>query len=107
VVRRSETEGDSQQYDGSCMSERKLYRWVERFQEGLTSVADEHRSGRQCISVSGAKVARVDALIGDNRRISVDTVATMLNIALDLHMASSIRLSNIAVIQVGAETVYR
>jgi hypothetical protein len=35
-----------QQYGGSCMSERKVYQWVERFQEGRTSVIDEHRSGK-------------------------------------------------------------
>jgi transposase len=64
------------------MSERKMYQWIERFQEGRTSVADEHRSGRPCTAVSDAKVAHVDALIGDNRRISVDTVAAMLNISV-------------------------
>jgi transposase len=37
-----------QQYGGSCMSERKMYQWVERFQEGRTSVVDEYRSGRPC-----------------------------------------------------------
>jgi transposase len=70
-----------QQYDGSCtcMSERKVYQWVERFQEGRTSVVDEHRSGRPCTAISDVNVADVDALIGE---ISVDTVATLLNISV-------------------------
>jgi hypothetical protein len=68
-----------QQYGGSCVSERKVYQWVERLQEGQTSVVDEHRSGRPCTAVSDANVAHVDALIGENRRISVHTVASMLN----------------------------
>jgi hypothetical protein len=82
VVRRSETEGESQQYGGSRMSDRKVYQWVERFQEGQTSVVDEHRSGRLYTAVSNANVAHVDALIGENRLISVGTVATMLNISV-------------------------
>jgi transposase len=41
-----------QQYGGSCMSKRKVYQWVERFQEGRTSVIGEHRSGRPCTAVS-------------------------------------------------------
>jgi hypothetical protein len=71
-----------QQYGGSCMSERKVYQWVERFQEGQTSVVDEHRSGCPCTAVSDANVARMGTLIGENRQISVDTVATMLNISI-------------------------
>jgi hypothetical protein len=45
-------------------------------------VADEHRSGRPCTAVSDANVAHIDALIGENRRISGDTVVTMLNISI-------------------------
>jgi hypothetical protein len=59
-----------------------VYQWVGRVQEGRTSVLDEHRSGGPCTTVSVAKVAHVDALIGENRRISVDTVATMLTISI-------------------------
>jgi hypothetical protein len=93
-----------QQYDGSCMSEKKVYQWVERLQEGRTSVADEHRSGRPCTAVSDANFARVDALIGENRQISVDTLAAVLNISVGSAHGIVMRLSNIAVFQVGAET---
>jgi hypothetical protein len=58
-----------------------VHQWVERFQEGRTTVVDEHPSGRKCTDVSDANVARVDAIIDDNRRISVDTIANMLNIS--------------------------
>jgi hypothetical protein len=71
-----------QQYGGSCMIESKVYQWVERFQEGRISVVDEHHSGRPCTAVSDTNVAHVDALTGENRRISVDIVATMLNISV-------------------------
>jgi hypothetical protein len=70
-----------QQYGGSCLSKRKVYQRVERFQEGRTSVADEHRSGHPCTAASDVNVAHVDELIGENRRLSVDTVAPVLNIS--------------------------
>jgi hypothetical protein len=72
----------TQQYGGSCMSETKVCQWVGRFQEGRTSVVDEHRSGRLYTAVSDANLAHVDALISENRLISVDAVATMLNISV-------------------------
>jgi histone-lysine N-methyltransferase SETMAR len=64
------------------MSARKVYQWVEKFQEGRTSIADEYRLGRPCTVVSDANFAYVDILIGENRRISLDSVATMLNISV-------------------------
>jgi hypothetical protein len=68
-----------QQYGGSCLNERKVYHWVERFQEGRTSVVDEYRSGCPCTAISDANVAHVDTFIGENKQVFVDTVATMLN----------------------------
>jgi hypothetical protein len=65
------------------MNERKLYQWVERFQDGRISFVDEHRSGRPCTADSDANVAHVDAFNGENRRISVETVATVLNISVE------------------------
>jgi hypothetical protein len=71
-----------QQYGGSCMSERKVYQWVEIFQEGRTSVADEQHSSDLCTAASDANVSHMDALIGENRQISVYTLATTLNISV-------------------------
>jgi len=34
------------QYGDSCLSQGKVYEWVERFQNGRQNVSDEHRSGR-------------------------------------------------------------
>jgi hypothetical protein len=63
------------------MSERKVYQWVGIFQRrpdicGWTSLRSPVHSRQWC-----ANVVHVDALIGEYRRISVDTVATMLNIS--------------------------
>lgn len=59
------------------MSEKKVHRWVEIFKEGRTSVVDEHRSGRSFTAIVEANIACVDALISENRWISMDTIATM------------------------------
>jgi hypothetical protein len=56
-----------QQYGGSCLSERKAYQWVEKFQEGQTSVVDEHRSGHLCTALSDANVAHMDTLTSEDR----------------------------------------
>ena len=34
------------QYGDSCLSQGRVYEWVERFQNGRQNVSDEHRSGR-------------------------------------------------------------
>jgi len=34
------------QYGDSCLYQGRMYEWVERFQNGLLNVSDEHRSGR-------------------------------------------------------------
>jgi hypothetical protein len=46
------------------------------------SVADEHHLGRLCTAISDAIVVHMEALIGEKRRISVDTLAIMLNISV-------------------------
>ena len=35
-----------QQYGESCLSERKIYEWLNRFKNGRVSICDEERSGR-------------------------------------------------------------
>jgi hypothetical protein len=47
-----------QQYSGNYMNERKVYQWVERFQEGQTSVIDEH-----CSQVTHAQPSMMPTLL--------------------------------------------
>jgi hypothetical protein len=94
-----------QQYVGSCMSERKVYQWVEKFQEGRTSAVDEHGSSRPCTAISDANVTHVDALIVENRRISVDTVAIFFNISVGSAHGIIHETVKYRCVQVGAETI--
>ena len=43
------------QYGDSCLSQGRVYEWVERFQNGRQNVSDEHRCGRP-VSVASETV---------------------------------------------------
>jgi len=43
------------QYGDSCLSQGRVYEWVERFQNRRQNVSDEHRSGRP-VSVASERV---------------------------------------------------
>jgi len=43
------------QYGNSCLSQRRVYEWMERFQNGRQNVSDEHRCGRP-VSVASETV---------------------------------------------------
>jgi len=43
------------QYGDSCLSQGRVYEWVERFQNGRQNVSDEQRSGRP-VSVASETV---------------------------------------------------
>jgi len=42
-------------YGDSCLSQGRVYEWMERFQNGRQNVSDEHRSGR-LVSVASETV---------------------------------------------------
>ena len=63
------------------MSQRKVYEWVERFKSGRTRVTDEGRSGRPSTSRTQDHMDRADAMIREERRITVSEVAAHLDIS--------------------------
>jgi transposase len=63
------------QYGVRTMHERKLYEWIERFKEGRTSVTDESRCGHPPTSRTDQHIQRVDALITEDRRLTLALVA--------------------------------
>jgi hypothetical protein len=79
VVRRSETEGGSQKNDSAVWW--KLFEWKESVPV-RRKISRRPNICRPCTAVSHANVAHADALIGEKRRISVNTVVTMLNISV-------------------------
>ncbi|PNF43968.1 hypothetical protein B7P43_G00913 [Cryptotermes secundus] len=54
--------------------------WLKHFKDGNTSIEDEPRSGRPRTASTERNKERVDELIEDDRRVTVDTIARKLGI---------------------------
>jgi len=59
------------QYGDSCLSQGRVYEWVERFQNERQNVSDEHRSGRPVSVASETVKQQVEHRIRDYRRVTV------------------------------------
>jgi len=53
---------------------------VKHFKDGNTSIQDEPRSGRPRTASTECSKERVDEIIQDDRRVTVDTIARTLGI---------------------------
>jgi len=69
------------QYGQSTMSQRKVYDWVEGFKLGRTRVTDEGHSGQPSTLRTQDHIDRADAMIREERRITVSEVAAHLEIS--------------------------
>ncbi|PNF42589.1 hypothetical protein B7P43_G03097 [Cryptotermes secundus] len=61
-----------------CMGASSVRRWVKHFKDGNTSIEDEPRSGRPRTASTERNKERVDEIIQDDRRVTVDTIARKL-----------------------------
>ena len=61
------------------MSQRKVYEWVERFKSSRTRVTDDGRSGRPSTSRTEDHIDTADAMITEDRRLTVSEVAARLD----------------------------
>jgi transposase len=66
------------QYGVRTMHQRKIYEWIKRVKEGRTSVTDESRPGHPSTSRTDQHDQRVDALIREDRRLTLARVAVRL-----------------------------
>jgi len=53
------------QYGDSCLSEGRVYEWVERFQNGRQNVSDEDRSGRPVSEATETVKQQIEQRIHD------------------------------------------
>jgi len=60
-----------QVYGDNAMKKTEVYKWVKRFSEGRESVTDEERSGRPATSRTEENIAKVRAILRENRRLTV------------------------------------
>ena len=69
------------QYGPSCMSRANFYKWVQAFKDGRKSITDDLRSGRPVDVYTPEAVQAVEDLIKSDRRVTLDEIATKLDIS--------------------------
>ena len=69
------------QYGPSCMSRANFYKWVQAFKDGRESITDDLRSGRPVDISTPEAVQAVEDLIKSDRRVTLDEIATKLDIS--------------------------
>lgn len=66
------------QYRNSCINHANVHKWIDSFKSSRTSVSDETWSGRS-VEVSGCSLeSRIDGLICENKRITVEMISEKL-----------------------------
>jgi len=63
-----------------CMGVSSVRRWVNHFKDGNTNIQDQPRSGRPRTASTEHNKERVDEIIQDDRRVTVDTLAQTLGL---------------------------
>jgi hypothetical protein len=69
------------QYGEACLSLQQLYEWSRKFRNSVTSVVDAPRSGQAQRVVTPESIAAAEAIVMDNRRVTVKEIAANLNIS--------------------------
>ena len=61
-------------YGSVCMGDSSVQRWVKHFKDGNTSIQDQLWSGRPRTASTERDKERMDEIIQDDRRVTVDTI---------------------------------
>jgi transposase len=69
------------QYGDSCLSQGRVYEWVERFQNRRQNVSDEHQSGRPVSVATETVKQHFEQRIRNYRRVTIDETAVELNMS--------------------------
>ena len=64
------------QYGDACLSLQQLYEWTGKFMNGISSVTDSPRPGQAHPVVTPEAIAAVEAIVKENRRVTVNERAT-------------------------------
>jgi hypothetical protein len=67
------------QYGEACLSLQQVYEWSRKFRNSVTSVADAPRSGQALRVVTPESIAAAEAIMMENRRVTVNEIAANLN----------------------------
>ena len=64
-----------EQYGDNALSKRTIYKWIEKFKSGWTSVKHAEGAGRLSISTGEEKTELSQQMILQNQRITIDELA--------------------------------
>lgn len=67
-------------FGDAAESKSTVYRWIERFQGGRASLADDPRSGRPSTSVNDTNVAAVEKMLQRDRRLTIREISDEIGI---------------------------
>lgn len=69
------------QYGDACLSLQQVYEWCRKFRNGVTELKDAPRPGQTNKVVTAAAIARVESLIKENRRLTVEEISTLTSLS--------------------------
>jgi len=69
------------QYGDACLSLQQVYEWTRKFLNGVSSVADSTRPGQEHRVVTPEAIAAVEAIVKDNRHVTVHEIAAHLDMS--------------------------
>ena len=67
------------QYCDACLSLQQMYEWSRKFLNGVSSVTDSPRPGQAHQVVAPEAIAAVEAIVKENRHVTVHKIATHLD----------------------------
>ena len=69
------------QYGDACLSLQQVYEWSRKFLNGVGSVTDSPRQGQAHRVVTPEAIAAVEAIVKENRRVTVHEIAAHLDMS--------------------------
>jgi len=67
------------QYGDACLSLQQAYEWTRKFMNGISSVTGSPRPGQAHRVVTPEAIAAVEAIVKENRRVTVNEIAAHLD----------------------------
>jgi hypothetical protein len=68
-------------YGDACVSLQQVYEWTRQFMNGISSVTDPPRPGKAHPVVTPEAIAAVEAIVKENRRVTVNEMAVRLDMS--------------------------
>jgi len=69
------------QYGDACLSLQQVYEWTRKFMNSISSVTDSPRPGQAHRVVTPEAIAAVEAIVKENRLVTVNEIATHLDMS--------------------------